>query len=278
MISIVFGTHNRIDKLKLAMTSIARAAEHLAEPPEIIVVDGGSTDGTLEYLKQQPNTKVICEGGLHGVTRAYNRGFRLASKKYLTWFSDDFVYENDALKVLVDRLEETDDKTLLSLSIDVKDGKGYVNYAPNTPIGAGHKKLFQRVDYWSEDFITYASDNDFSQKIHMSGGKVLAEPKAKLIHNINLKDDLHKENLSNNPCSTRYRELYKGGINGWSNTYPHVWIDAKTPDELFNKILSARTSIGWCNFYTNNLFNYEGLFHSMNVCIGSEQDSYARKV
>ena len=275
MISIVFGTHNRLAKLKQAMNSIHEAAKDI-KGYEIIVVDGGSTDGTLQYLSTQKNTLVIKEGALHGVTRAYNRGFRLATKQFLTWFSDDFIYDKDALNVLVSRLKEVDSKTLLSLSIDVKDGKGFKNYAPNTPIGAGHTKLFQSVDYWSEDFITYASDNDFSQKIHMSGGRVIAEPKAKLTHNIDLKDDLHKENLSSNPCSARYRELYKGGIKGFKNTYPDVWISARSADELYTKVQQARVKIGWCNFYTSNLFSNETLFTSMNIRIGSKDRNYAK--
>jgi len=277
MISIVFGTHNRLGKLKQAMESIHKAAQNI-KGYEIIIIDGGSTDGTLEYLNTQKHTKVINEGGLHGVTRAYNRGFRLATQPYLTWFSDDFIYDEKALEVLAIRLAEVDSKTLLSLSIDVKDGKGFKNYAPNTPIGAGHTKLFQSVDYWSEDFITYASDNDFSQKIHMSGGKVIAEPSAKLTHNIDLKDDLHNENLSHNPCSARYRELYKGGIKGFNKTYPDVWINARNADDLYAKIQNVRSNIGWCNFYTANLFNHEALFSSMNIRVGSRDKNYAKEV
>jgi GT2 family glycosyltransferase len=226
----------------------------------------------------QSHTKVIKEGSLHGVTRAYNRGFRLATKPYLTWFSDDFIYDIDALDVLLKRFSETDSKTLLSLSIDVKDGDGFKNYAPNTPIGAGHTKLFQSVDYWSEDFITYASDNDFSQKVIMSGGKVIAELGAKVIHNIDLKDDLHNENLSYNPCSLRYRELYKSGIKSFNKTYPDIWINARNADELYSKIQNARSKIGWCNFYTSNLFNHERLFKSMNISIGSRDKYYAKEI
>ena len=164
MISIIFGTHNRLVKLKRAINSINEASKLLAKPAEVIVVDGGSTDGTLEFLKNQ-QIKVIAEGSLHGVTRAYNRGFRLASENYITWFSDDFLYVRDALKIAIDRLAKENNNTLISFSIDVKDGKGFKNYGGNTPIGAAHRDLFEAVDYWSEDFITYASDNDFSQKI-----------------------------------------------------------------------------------------------------------------
>jgi len=270
MISIVFGTFNRVDKLTNSINSIKKAASKLDQMPEIIIIDGGSTDGTLEYLSKQKDIIVINEGGLHGVTRAYNRGFRLASRKYITWFSDDFIYDENALKISLERLEKEDENTLISFSIDVGDGNGFINYAPNTPVGICSKKLFQKVDYWSEDFITYASDNDFNQKILMAGGKVLPEHKAKIIHDIDIKDFLHKENLSGNKCSKRYFELYKNGINKWNKTYPEIWISASSSEELYDKIIDARNNIGWVNFYTDNLFGMDNLFNSMNVVIGNK--------
>lgn len=278
MISIIYGTHNRISKLKESIASINKAAVHLPKPPEVIIIDGGSTDGTVAFLKSLPNIKLIQEGGLHGVTRAYNRGFRLASHKYITWFSDDFIYDPKALKVLVDRLDKENNKTLVSLSIDVGDGAGFRNYAPNTPIGAGHKNLFKLVNYWSEDYITYAADNDFCMRIQMAGGRVVAEPGAKIIHHIDLKDDLHNENLKVNPCSGRYRRIYcKGRHKTWTRPYPNIWINAGSESELFSKIEQVRLNYGWCNIYTQSVFGHQDLLNSMNVliCRFLSKDNYA---
>ncbi len=265
MISIIFGTFNRLLRLKNSIASINRAAQLLPSPPEIIVIDGGSTDGTLGYLSGLPNVTLIAEGGLHGVTRAYNRGFRMASRPYITWFSDDFTYQPNALLVLLNRLKRENNMTLLAPTIGV--GGKFRNYAPNTPIGIGHRTLFQRVNYWSDEFITYASDNDFSLRITMAGGRVVGEPGAKVIHHIDMKDHLHRENLSNNRCSQRYVDLYRKGIRGWRRTYPEIWIKAESAAELIKKIENARLSSGWCNFFTGRDFGMGDLLASMNVTI-----------
>jgi len=278
MISIIYGTHNRLDKLKTSIESIHKASAFLDTPPEIIIVDGGSDDGTLEYLRSMPQIKLIQEGGLHGVTRAYNRGFRLASRPYITWFSDDFVYDGHALKNLVARLKSESSSTLVSLSIDVGDGAGFRNYSPNTPLGAGHKDLFRLVNYWSEDFITYASDNDFCMKIQMSGGRVVAEPEAKVIHHIDMDDNLHKENLKANQCSARYRMVYAKGRNKtWQHGCPNIWLEATSIEEIFRKLEVGRLKYNWCNFYTKNAFGHSELLKSMNVFITAfrGKDSYA---
>lgn len=273
MISIIMGTYNRFAKLKNAVVSIIKAGKALDYSPEIIVIDGGSTDATLGFLDNHPSIKVIKENGLHGVTRAYNRGFRLASEKYITWFADDFVYLPDTLKIAVNRLKKENNRTLISFSIDVKDGAGFRNYGNNTPIGAGHRDLFKAVDFWSEDFITYASDNDFSMKIHMIGGKVVPEPRAKIVHNINIKDNLHQENLKNNRCSLRYRNLYHRGVSGFTQGYAEVFIKAKNAQELMLKLEKARQEIGWCNYYTDNAFGLISQLKSMNVFIRPFQNA-----
>lgn len=267
MISIILGTYNRFNKLKNSINSIREASKQLSEPAEIIIIDGGSTDQTVDFIKNNRDIVYLNEGGLHGVTRAYNRGFRLATKEYITWSSDDFVYLPDCLKNTVNRLKRENKKTLISLSIDVLDGKGFVNYGSNTPIGAGHRDVFRCVDYWSEDFITYASDNDFSMKIHMAGGKVVPEPSAKVKHNIDLNDNLHKENLKDNKCSLRYRNLYSKGIKSFKNGCVNIWINASSFNELIQKVENARLNNGWVNFYTDKDFSNASLLNSMNVMI-----------
>ena len=51
LISVVLGTYNRLSFLKLTIESIRKELKEFAY--EIFVVDGGSDDGTLEWLLQQ---------------------------------------------------------------------------------------------------------------------------------------------------------------------------------------------------------------------------------
>jgi len=63
---------------------------------EHIVVDGGSTDGTLELLAQFPEVKVISEPD-DGLSDAVNKGIALASGELVGWLNADDWYLPGAL-------------------------------------------------------------------------------------------------------------------------------------------------------------------------------------
>jgi glycosyltransferase involved in cell wall biosynthesis len=96
-VSIVLGTYNRLSFLKLAIESIRKETENM--PHEIIVVDGGSADGTLKWLFKQKDIITIVQhnrGTFKGKTVAcrswgyfMNLGFKCAEGKYICMLSDD---------------------------------------------------------------------------------------------------------------------------------------------------------------------------------------------
>ena len=57
MISLVSGTYNRLPLLKRMVASARQSAADL--PLEIVLVDGGSTDGTIAWCKSQPDIVLI---------------------------------------------------------------------------------------------------------------------------------------------------------------------------------------------------------------------------
>ena len=60
---------------------------------ELLVIDGGSTDGTVEILRkiQDPRFKWASERD-KGQADAINKGFRMASGNILTWLNADDLY------------------------------------------------------------------------------------------------------------------------------------------------------------------------------------------
>jgi glycosyltransferase involved in cell wall biosynthesis len=65
---------------------------------EVIVIDGGSTDETLEILKKNESgiTRWISEKD-SGQTEAINKGLKMAGGDIVTWLNSDDVYEPGAL-------------------------------------------------------------------------------------------------------------------------------------------------------------------------------------
>jgi glycosyltransferase involved in cell wall biosynthesis len=96
-ISIVLGSYNRKRFLKTAIESIRN--NEITLPYEIIVVDGGSTDGSLRWLLRQKDTISIVQhnrGTFRGkqIPRRnwgyfMNLGFKCAQGKYILMISDD---------------------------------------------------------------------------------------------------------------------------------------------------------------------------------------------
>ena len=86
IVSIVVPTFNRSEHLVRCVDKIRR---NVTRPHETIVVDGGSTDGTREWLRSQDDLRVILETQREGAVRAFNKGFRAATGYYVMWLNDD---------------------------------------------------------------------------------------------------------------------------------------------------------------------------------------------
>lgn len=74
-VAIVMGTYNRLALLQACVESIRRSVGKLSYV--CLVCDGGSTDGTREWLVQQPDCELL-EGDLEGAVKNYNLGFARA--------------------------------------------------------------------------------------------------------------------------------------------------------------------------------------------------------
>src|SRR6058998_2090201 len=77
------------ENIQSVLTQAGVSVEH-------IVVDGGSTDGTVEILKSYPHLRWISEPD-RGQSHALNKGFRMATGEILGWLNADDSYEPSAV-------------------------------------------------------------------------------------------------------------------------------------------------------------------------------------
>jgi GT2 family glycosyltransferase len=96
-VSVVIGTYNRLRYLKATLESVRD--ELASTPHEILVVDGGSSDGTIRWLTAQKDLVSIVQHN-RGTWRGrpierrswgyfMNLGFKAAQGRYVCMLSDD---------------------------------------------------------------------------------------------------------------------------------------------------------------------------------------------
>jgi len=86
--SLIILTRNNLEYTRLCLESIRK---YTPEPHEIIVGDNGSTDGTVEYLENQSDVKLIKNGYNLGFALGNNRGLREARGDYIVFLNNDVV-------------------------------------------------------------------------------------------------------------------------------------------------------------------------------------------
>lgn len=104
-VSIVLGTFNRKPFLEAAITSVR--ASRIGSDYEMIVIDGGSDDGTIEWLVRQRDIITILQhnrvlaAGRSTRKRNWgyfmNLGFKCAQGRYICMISDDCAVHPDTI-------------------------------------------------------------------------------------------------------------------------------------------------------------------------------------
>jgi glycosyltransferase involved in cell wall biosynthesis len=102
-VSIITPSYNQADFLEHTVLSVL--GQQYANI-EYIVIDGGSTDGSVEIIKKYGNRIAhwVSEPD-GGQADAINKGFARATGKYLGWLNSDDVLYPDAIAKTVDFLE-----------------------------------------------------------------------------------------------------------------------------------------------------------------------------
>lgn len=97
-ISIITPVYNQVDFIEQTILSVLNQNYSNLE---YIIIDGGSTDGTLEIIKKYESkiTKWISEPD-RGMYDALNKGFKLSTGDIMGWINgDDVLFENALQKI-----------------------------------------------------------------------------------------------------------------------------------------------------------------------------------
>lgn len=98
LVSIITPSFNQAEFIEETILSVKSQ-----DYPNIehIVIDGGSTDGTIDILKKYPHLTWISEPD-KGQAEAINKGFKMAKGEIVAWLNSDDTYPQDTIKTICD--------------------------------------------------------------------------------------------------------------------------------------------------------------------------------
>ena len=185
---VLVATYNRLALLKTVVEAIERGTR---TPHELIVIDGGSTDGTIEYLPSDPRITPVLQGELLGTARCYNRVWRHVDSTYTCWLSDDTEIAPGALDAAIAILE--DDATIGMVGLKMKDTKGPGRFEPyrggisefgvlNCNHGVFRTALGRQIGFFNEGYRSYMIDPDITASILSTGHRVVMTRDVAVLH------------------------------------------------------------------------------------------------
>ena len=190
MISIVTGTLDRLMFLPGLIDNTVNSDDRL----ELILVDGGSTDGTIDYIKNlnHPKIKFIEVGERSNYPHYMNLGIRHASYELICQWNDDVLLV-DSWSDIIREIEDgydfylfnwkygdlkdiTDDDWITGKYHENQNNKGWCIVDIETPdivmnYGIYRKKIFREIGMYHPDFRYYYADADMSRRAFMFGYK-----------------------------------------------------------------------------------------------------------
>ena len=130
LVSVITVVKNNAGSIGEAIESVIRQTYTNIE---LLVIDGGSDDGTLDVIKQYNDTiDLWISGKDSGIYDAMNRGLSLAKGRYVHFLnSDDHYSFQRAVELIVEQFKNSNARWIHAniLMLDKQKGKGWIRYS-----------------------------------------------------------------------------------------------------------------------------------------------------
>lgn len=211
LVSIIIVNWNGKTHLEDCLDSISKIDY---KKREIIVVDNGSEDGSIEFIKENsPKVIVIKNKNNLGFSKANNQGIKVAKGEYILFLNNDTKVHKNFLSILIKELSFdevmgacqpkilhwekpgkldsigsflTNTGFLFHLGFEARDSK---RLSKKIKLFSGKgscllfkKKVLDKIGYFNEDFFAYFEETDLCWRLWLAGFYLMYIPEAKIYH------------------------------------------------------------------------------------------------
>ncbi|MGH2543541.1 MAG: glycosyltransferase family 2 protein, partial [Ardenticatenaceae bacterium] len=213
LVSVIIPSWNGKQHLMSCLPSLARQSY---KPFEIVVVDNGSSDGTVAWLgREWPEVRALALPANRGFTSGINAGIAVARGELIALLNNDTEAEPDWLEQLVavitrhskagmvaSKLKLWDDRTRLHSAGDFYTVSGRPGnrgvwsvdegqwdeeewiFAPCAGAALYRRELFDAVGLFDERFGSYLEDVDLAWRAQLAGFRCRYAPRAVVYHRV----------------------------------------------------------------------------------------------
>jgi GT2 family glycosyltransferase len=184
------------------------------KPLEVIVVDNGSTDDSLQLLARMFSKVIVVRlSSNRGFAAAVNEGIRISRGEFVFLLNNDTRLDEDCIRLMVDRLVASSEWSTVACKMvnyfdnSLIDGAGDMLTRSGLMATRGHgepddgrfgksdevfgacagaalyrRSMFEEIGGFDEDFISYLEDADMAFRARLGGYRCVYEPAAICFH------------------------------------------------------------------------------------------------
>ena len=236
-VSVVLGSYNRKSFLKSTIASVRKELEDLKDSggSEIIVIDGGSSDGSVKWLSKQKDIILILQHnrgiwkGKEITRRSWgyfmNLGFKASQGKYVCMLSDDCLVVPGAIRngIIFFEKELEQKKKIGALAFYWRnwpiDEEYFVGVTLGDKMFVNHglylRSALAEVDYLDEEnYFFYHGDGDVCLKLARAGYACLASPQSFIEHYADANAKVRETN------NAKQKQDWQNYLTKWKSDYP----------------------------------------------------------